>query len=639
MGRLTTNLRRWRRWISSRRGTPRHAMVGTVVLILGGAAWLGVSASSARRLDVDLGVSLPAPALAEASERLRRSGIRFQVRQGRLFTRSSDAALARTLTEPSSPSAPCAMETLQRLADREDLWQSSAQSDRRWLVARMSALSDLVSAFPAIRSATVLLEKGSPSRLGRAGVAPSAAVQVSLEPGRVMTPALAAAVAEIVAGGVAGLTRKEVRIVDSAGRVCRLPEETDQTSRAIAAIEAAEAYYSRRIRSALEHIEGLTVTVHVDAASIAGGAIPPCGAARVSVPWSPERGSLDAGGVAGELAAAFVADVRNRAADAAGIADPQCVRVQSHAGLASIPWTPSGTSPAHSSAQIATILGALVLSGAGVLSAALVRRRRSRNSSDESSTQPADSTASSAAAQTSGVASVGAGDDESLAFLQELSAEQLVALLRREHPQTMAAVLGSLPPGRAAAVLASLEPQKQVDVIRRLAASEAMDPEVVREVSRALRDRLARTNASSAGDGVSAVAEILNHADYASERTVLEGLSSREPELADSILRRMFEFDDILALSDVRLRAALESVAPEEIAVALRTAGPEICTKVLAALPPDEAEGVREEMEQIGPVRLSDVEAAQQRLAAAVRRSDTGRYVSDTADEATRAMA
>jgi flagellar motor switch protein FliG len=203
-------------------------------------------------------------------------------------------------------------------------------------------------------------------------------------------------------------------------------------------------------------------------------------------------------------------------------------------------------------------------------------------------------------------------------------------MLREEHPQTIAMVLVHLGPARAAAVLASLDAQRQVDIARRIAAMNRIDPAVLGEAENALCERLRESSAQTAGgiEGVSTVARILHHAGYATEKAVLEGLSGDEPSLADSIRRRMFEYEDIVLLPAHRLRAALERVDVEELAVSLRTAGESFREKLFSAVPARTARRIREEMDRIGPVRLSDVEAAQQHVVEVVRQSETGEYIS-----------
>ena len=118
--------------------------------------------------------------------------------------------------------------------------------------------------------------------------------------------------------------------------------------------------------------------------------------------------------------------------------------------------------------------------------------------------------------------------------------------------------------------------------------------------------------------GADALAEILNHCGYETEKAVLEGLDGEEPALAESIRKRMFGFEDIASMSTKRLRASLEQVPSDELAIALRTAGEELKKKVLSSLSAAAGKAVREEMDRIGPVRISDVEAAQRRVLEAV---------------------
>ena len=202
-------------------------------------------------------------------------------------------------------------------------------------------------------------------------------------------------------------------------------------------------------------------------------------------------------------------------------------------------------------------------------------------------------------------------------------------MLEGEHPQTTALVLAHLGPGKAAAVLAGLEPERQVDVVRRVATLGTPAGEVAGEIARGLASRLGKSALVEAEPGgLSTAAEILQHAGYDAEQAVLEGLEDDEPVLADSIRRHMFIFEDIASLPAEMVGRALVPLACDDIAVALRTAGDEIRGKVLSGL--GAAAGpVREAMERIGPVRLSDVEAAQQRVAMAVRQVHGGTYVSD----------
>ncbi|MCK4602941.1 MAG: hypothetical protein KAU28_10775, partial [Phycisphaerae bacterium] len=217
-------------------------------------------------------------------------------------------------------------------------------------------------------------------------------------------------------------------------------------------------------------------------------------------------------------------------------------------------------------------------------------------------------------------------------FLEDIASCDIASLLEAEHPQTVAMVLAHIRPGKAAAILAELAPQRQVEVTRRIAGLERIDAEVVRQIEQALSARVSDLATSdTALSGAARVAEILQHAGGEMEKTMLEALSDSEPALAESIYKRLMAFEDIARLPAGRLREALAVLESDELAVALRTAGDGLKRKVLSALPTAAARQVREEMDRIGPVRLSDVEAAQQRVAEIVRQVETGRYVSHAA--------
>ena len=162
---------------------------------------------------------------------------------------------------------------------------------------------------------------------------------------------------------------------------------------------------------------------------------------------------------------------------------------------------------------------------------------------------------------------------------------------------------------------------------------ERIDPQVIAEVESSVLERMDNLPAQpSRPAGLATVARILHHTDQATERAVLEGLYNHEPTLAQSIRQRMFAFEDIATIAPIRLRSALDNFDSEELAVALRTAGDDLRDKVLASLSAASAQRVREEIERVGPVRLSDVEAAQQHVAEAVRRMATGQYLSESSN-------
>lgn len=207
-------------------------------------------------------------------------------------------------------------------------------------------------------------------------------------------------------------------------------------------------------------------------------------------------------------------------------------------------------------------------------------------------------------------------------FLQKAGAENLVTFIVEEHPQTIALILSHLPGALSADVLSRLPSNKQLEVIRRIANMEQTNPEVVRDVEASLERRMTSTfhqQMENAG-GVPTVAQILNVTDRMTNKAILESLEQDDPELVDEIKRLMFVFDDLLKLDDKAIQALLKEVDNNQWAVALKGASEEIKQKVLGNLSQRAAQLLNEEMEYLGPVRVSDVEAMQQQIVDTVRR-------------------
>jgi flagellar motor switch protein FliG len=215
-------------------------------------------------------------------------------------------------------------------------------------------------------------------------------------------------------------------------------------------------------------------------------------------------------------------------------------------------------------------------------------------------------------------------------FLQKADGENLLTFIQDEHPQTIAMILCYLPSDKASEVLAGLPSAKQIEVVKRVANMEQTNPAVIREVEQGLEHRLsAIVNQSfEKVGGVNTVAEMLNLADRATEKAILEGLEAEDPELVESIRRLMFVFEDILQVQDRGIQSVLKEVENDELALALKTASEELKEKLFRNMSDRAADLIREEMEYMGPVRVSDVEAAQQKIVDVVRRlEDAGEIV------------
>jgi len=208
--------------------------------------------------------------------------------------------------------------------------------------------------------------------------------------------------------------------------------------------------------------------------------------------------------------------------------------------------------------------------------------------------------------------------------VQKTESEDLLSFIQDEHPQTIALVLSHLESRQAADVLRGLSHPKQVDVVRRMATMETTNPEVIREVEASLEKRMAAvvTRKFEQSGGLETVAEILNLTDRSTEKDVLEALEEDSPELVEDIRRLMFVFEDIMLVNDKGVQRLLKEIDIGELALALKTASEELKEKIHRNMSQRAVVLLEEEMEYMGPVRLREVEAAQQRIAEVVRRLD-----------------
>ncbi len=208
------------------------------------------------------------------------------------------------------------------------------------------------------------------------------------------------------------------------------------------------------------------------------------------------------------------------------------------------------------------------------------------------------------------------------AFLQKAESENLLAFIQDEHPQTIALIVCHLAHHKAAEIVTALPTQKQVEVIKRIANMEQTNPDVIREVEKGLESRLANvlTQSMEKTGGVNTVAEVLNLADRTTEKSILEALESDDPDLVEEIRRLMFVFEDVMMVDDRGIQAVLREIDNDELSLALKTASEDLKDKILGNMSERAGALIREDMEYMGPVRLSDVESAQQRIVDVVRR-------------------
>jgi len=215
-------------------------------------------------------------------------------------------------------------------------------------------------------------------------------------------------------------------------------------------------------------------------------------------------------------------------------------------------------------------------------------------------------------------------------FVRKTDPSQLLNFIQDEHPQTIAMILSYLTSAQSAMVLGALPPEKQADVAKRIAMMDRTSPDVIKEVERVLERRLASlvNQDYTIVGGVDAIVNILNTVDRATEKHIMESLEIEEPELADEIRKKMFVFEDILLLDDRAIQRVLRDVDNNDLAVALKSANDEVQNVVFKNLSKRLAAMIKEDMDFMGPVRMKDVEEAQQKIVGVIRRlEDAGEIV------------
>ncbi len=209
-------------------------------------------------------------------------------------------------------------------------------------------------------------------------------------------------------------------------------------------------------------------------------------------------------------------------------------------------------------------------------------------------------------------------------FVREVDPKQLTNIISQEHPQTIALILSYLQPEQSAVVLSDLLPEMQPDIARRMALMERTSPEVLKEVEKVLESRLSNIifNDFTASGGIPPLVNILNQVDRGTEKHILEELEKYDADLAEEIRKRMFVFEDIVTLDDVAIQRILREIDTKELALALKGVDSVVSERIFKNISKRAAEMLKEEIEFMGPVRLRDVEEAQQRIVAVVRQLD-----------------
>ncbi len=215
-------------------------------------------------------------------------------------------------------------------------------------------------------------------------------------------------------------------------------------------------------------------------------------------------------------------------------------------------------------------------------------------------------------------------------FVRKAEASQLLNFIQDEHPQTIALILSYLAPTQAAQIVGALAPERQADVAKRIATMDRTSPDVIKEVERILETKLASlvNQEYNIIGGVDAVVEILNTVDRGTEKHIMETLEIEDPELADEIRKKMFVFEDILLLDDRAIQRVLRDVENSDLSISLKGANEQVQNAIFNNLSKRLASMIKEDMDFMGPVRMKDVEEAQQKIVNIIRKlEDAGEIV------------
>lgn len=207
-------------------------------------------------------------------------------------------------------------------------------------------------------------------------------------------------------------------------------------------------------------------------------------------------------------------------------------------------------------------------------------------------------------------------------FARKADPNQILNFIQNEHPQTIALVLAYLDAQQAAMILSALPQERQADIARRIAIMDRTSPEVINQVERVLENKLSQMTLHdfSTGGGIDAIVQVLNGVDRSTEKTILESLELQDPELAEEIKKRMFVFEDIVSIDNRSIQRVIRDVDTNDLALALKVSSEEVQEVIFRNMSKRMVETFRQDMEFMGPVRLRDVEEAQQRIVGIIRR-------------------
>ena len=207
------------------------------------------------------------------------------------------------------------------------------------------------------------------------------------------------------------------------------------------------------------------------------------------------------------------------------------------------------------------------------------------------------------------------------AFLDKADVKALYSALQNERPQTVALVLSYVDPDKAAGVIEQLEPRRQIKVVEAIATMESASPTAIKTIEAEMERKFSSiiTQSNVKVGGIDYVAGIMNNLDRSSEKSIFDGLSAQNADLAEEIRKRMFVFEDIITMDDRSVQRFVRDCDPRDLVLALKTANADVANKLFTNMSARMAESIRDDLEVTTNVRMKDVEDAQQRIVGVIR--------------------
>ena len=207
------------------------------------------------------------------------------------------------------------------------------------------------------------------------------------------------------------------------------------------------------------------------------------------------------------------------------------------------------------------------------------------------------------------------------AFMNKATEKELFSALQHERPQTIALVLSYIEPNKAAAVIEQLEEKRQLRVVESIATMEGASPAAIKIIEDEMNKRFANIfgNENVKVGGIDFVADVMNNLDRSSEKSIFDGLSTHNEDLAQEIRKRMFVFEDIVTMDDRSVQRFVRDCDPRDLVLALKAAGSEVANKLFTNMSTRMAQSIQDDLEIATNVRMKDVEEAQQRIVNIIR--------------------